>query len=635
MPQSSFLLPFDSTGSLASNYIQNDVYQTPQAGLLIPQYGAYYGDTLVVKDAQGVVLTRGIHYQYSDFLIESSRELARGVYCSVIILPAVASPTVRIDARYLGGEAQANKAQFFAAYNAALDPTRVFQWNEVLHPAEFAPAPHAQQLYSFYDMDKISVPVSNVEAALRTRDTAVHDHLLQKAIPAALDDFAQLYNTRLNGINDTLDTRAGAVMNQLSWVKMAQGLFDTKVDYLNKQLQILTQRNSRQKKYFQNVKKAVAAKAIAGRWRLTNRVFDTPLYIDNLTTWFDFSRIADNNTTYWRDHSGAPRSMTLNGATVSNGVLNVPALGTTQISGAGIPIHPETTVILVTSKDYSGMLLFSGQEWLVDLNQNKALEIGNDLKARKYTSGQTKEIMVYGFSGADQEAYFLSSANAKQYGGHFGYEKKVAMTANSFGGLMSLNDSSGGVCEILIYDRLLSLYEIDAINDYYQNKYGIGVCINSNPYFTGGWHDFDYTYSRQDQALLPGQCAIVNKAAGVSYGNHLFNFALAIVPVGHSLYTLIHTTDKVLIPWTDRINSPAGTQLRVSVTGFVGLGQSIDLSLYADNVLVGQATDLTNQFEASWVFRPTGDDVILKLLQMRAVKGIKYAFSSIRVERYL
>lgn len=635
MTDTVFLLPFDQTGQAASN-LKTENYPVPVYKLILPEWGAFYSNSLIVITDQGVTLTKGVDYHVGDFLSLSSRELKKAIHCCIVMAAGVTATSVNVTAQYVGGPEYASRQAFFAAYNAIFNPNQTFDWvTDILKPKQFTPAPHIHQLYTYYDMDQISVPIQALEAVMHVKDTAIHDHILQVAWPATNAEFIQLVDQRQQSITDAIEQQ---VFNIRKETLEQKALIDDSVDRtIMLQDRLVRQKwmNSRQQKYFQNITQALALKHIAAKWALTQRHFDSPKHIQDLTCWFDFSRVADNNTTYWRDHTGQSRSLMLNGATVQGPGLSLSS-AVSDISGLAVSTGAEVTLCLVVSNDFKGQVKLAHETIEIDLTQDVGIRINGMVYAKSYQGhAQDATVLYFACTGDVNQSYFLSSQNARQYGKWSGLEKPLTLQSGGLVGLQALPNSSGQVIEFLVYGRLLSLYEIDVLDDYFKRHHNCFSVVNSNAYFSGGWQDFDFSFGRQDAAFGAGTGAIVEHIPNMVYVSHPFAFVLSKVGVGRSFLSRRSSVNTSLVDWTQAVTSAAKTSHQITITLHVEPGQTLNFDLRANGVLIGSYQHNPADTKGVWTTHMTfqTDQVQFELIQTRSVNNIKYALESVVIER--
>lgn len=616
-------LPLDVTAQAASNRVVDEPHDLT-VGLIIPDAGPFYTSTVVVKDQNSVVLSRGVDWDCADYLTQTAQALGMSVHCSLVV-KKVGVTRAYVTLQYVGGEETFRQEEYRRAYAEIFDPAKQFQWQELLKPEAFTPAPHVQDLSTFYDMNRISEPLQRLEQALHLKDKAVHDHIIQVKIPQARTGFETLFDTRLVEQLLPIDAALYTAERTLKTSRVHYQDAKQRLDDLTARLQSLQQKNSRQRKYYHNRLQAAALIKIAKKSESTpTQIAPIPKEISGMLTWWDLTDTRQNRA--GDHHDKADDTRVLSGVSVSSTGLSMASV---SLLNTVIHVPEQCTIVAVISNDARGLLVG---------NLSCAMSVGYGLAdgqaiAKVNQIHQPLVAMVAGIAADEGEDYFLSNATQSQYGAAFGYVAKptgVERIMSQIGG------GEGRLLELIIYSRLLSLYEVDALSEYLRIKHGVRPVMNANAAFDGGYTGFDFSYKR---VVMPGnaqECAILTVPTSAPVGP--FAYALAQLPTLSHCWACIGSS--ALLPvWAQTFNSVAMTQLKVTASVILPDNVAASFMLRANDVNVGAVVvpaAPTGIKTLEFLVTPGQDVVKLELFQTRNdTPAVRMAFSSITVQRQL
>lgn len=157
-------LPLDFRGTLASNLRTGEEHTLNKANgrvnrMFTPEFGAFYTESLVVRDASGKALVRDVDYvvtyYYEDFGILTTKEV-----CAIIVVtnPAV-SNIVRITYQAVGGPYALSVKELKAVLDATEAAPAKIKWTDIIDkPLQFTPDPdHEHEYWQLYGLESTNV----------------------------------------------------------------------------------------------------------------------------------------------------------------------------------------------------------------------------------------------------------------------------------------------------------------------------------------------------------------------------------------------------------------------------------------------------------------------------------------------
>jgi len=617
------ILPVDVTAQALSHRVVDEPHVLT-VGLIIPDGGAFYTRSVTVHDQNHQPLTKGVDWDCGDYISRTSRALGLSVHSSIVVTkPGVTSAYVSLQ--YVGGEDMIHLQAYQDAYAQIFDPAHQFAWQELLKPDQFEPAAHTQDLSTLYDMDKISGPLEQLVTALSLRDTALHDHFILSKVPAARADFESFYNTRLDQTLSPVEANLTGTRQRLSAARQHYTDGQRRLQDLTLRLAQLQGQNNRQKKYHQNRLQAAALIKIALKSRLTPATLaPIPQEIHGLLSWWDFTDAAQNGPAGHKDKAAPSR--VLSGVSTSAQGFSMASTGHLSVP---FSIPAQCTVVAVVSRDAVGDLI---GDIGCQIGAGYAL-LGAGVQAKVSAGQQEWVCVIAAISDDDGDGYFLSNATQRQYGGHYGYDSRPDVRTR----LMDrIGAGAGVVKELIIYSRLLSYYEADALSTYLQIKHGVRPHLNANARFDADYQSYDFGYARVSLPLINQEAAILTVPASAPSGP--FAYALAQLPAQTHCWCCIGESPSVAF-WAQEIPSAAHAQLSVKMNVILPDQIGAAFTLKANGASVGAVVvpgSATHLQTLEFIFTPVQDTVLLELFQTRsAAPPVRFAVTQITVQRQL
>lgn len=165
--------PVDLTGKEPNNLIVFEKHtltppvSTGDLRVLIPNYGGYYTDSLIVRDVSGTRLTPRIDYMAS-FLYEDATTRSGLEVCGAIIINNQnVSDVVHIDYQVVGGDLAVSTSALEEVLQALADDTRPVDWANIIgRPNTFPAAGHLHALWELYGFEYVVIELERIAQAI-------------------------------------------------------------------------------------------------------------------------------------------------------------------------------------------------------------------------------------------------------------------------------------------------------------------------------------------------------------------------------------------------------------------------------------------------------------------------------------
>lgn len=169
--------PFDSTGSLVSNLVQEQQQLVAQnfrdQHIIVPEFAPYFADTLALtyQDTQGAqhTLVEGVDYYPAHWFVSASRSTAMRVYGSILFINTNLAGIVKLTYQTIGGQWTVATSQINTILADAADNPRITSWEQVSGtPYAFPPTAHAWDVNDMSNMDSVVSAIGSVTTALQS-----------------------------------------------------------------------------------------------------------------------------------------------------------------------------------------------------------------------------------------------------------------------------------------------------------------------------------------------------------------------------------------------------------------------------------------------------------------------------------
>lgn len=167
------ILPFDLTATITTNKKTEKVIPANPINkgfVICPEWGAFYSDTLVIRDAYNRALVKGedynVAYLYEEYTLLTSKEVM-----GIILINNNKEPPFTITAQYIGGDAFVSSKQIKQAIDDVLN-SEIFKfsfWDILNRPTEFIPTKHQHDLWQLLGMNTTVDMVKEINKAIIDR----------------------------------------------------------------------------------------------------------------------------------------------------------------------------------------------------------------------------------------------------------------------------------------------------------------------------------------------------------------------------------------------------------------------------------------------------------------------------------
>lgn len=177
MPSIVQVYPFDPTGNLASNLIQNEQQIVTAVNyrdyhLVVPRFAPFFLESMVATitepDTDPRPLVRGIDYWGVFQFISASRACSQPVWGGIALLDNTLSGVIKLSYQTLGGEWTLDEQGIAELLAYSLHNPRVTAWEQVIGlPHAFPVIDHEWDLVDLVGASEIVDSLTAIEAAIR------------------------------------------------------------------------------------------------------------------------------------------------------------------------------------------------------------------------------------------------------------------------------------------------------------------------------------------------------------------------------------------------------------------------------------------------------------------------------------
>lgn len=186
--------PLDLTGNNPDNLVLGEPHKLPegQNRAIVPNYGAFFAETLAVKDADnGLYLTPREQFKAVQLYQEATETTGLEVTAVVVVTDPLVSENIEIDYQAIGGEFSHSVPALRNMISDLDLDDRPVAWGDVIgKPTAFPPAPHLHDAGDLYGFEYLVSALEQVYFGIIVGDEASHDeirqyiHLVEQAIRA-------------------------------------------------------------------------------------------------------------------------------------------------------------------------------------------------------------------------------------------------------------------------------------------------------------------------------------------------------------------------------------------------------------------------------------------------------------------
>lgn len=216
--------PLDVTGAAASNRVTDELHQLASTNVrvFVPRYGAFFTDSIAVRDAStNRTLRKGVDYYPSLLYTLPTEQTGREIHQLIVIVDASCGPNILFDGQMLGGEySYSYDAIIQLVQRLGLDGRPIEFDNIIGKPDGYNPAPHLHDAGDIYGMEYLAASLDRVRDSILLGSAAgqksVYDYLenrlveLRKAIDYIRDSRASAKGIITSLGYTPMDERGGA-----------------------------------------------------------------------------------------------------------------------------------------------------------------------------------------------------------------------------------------------------------------------------------------------------------------------------------------------------------------------------------------------------------------------------------------
>lgn len=223
----------DKTGLSASNLIVDEphVLQAGATRSLAPKYGAFFTESVIVKDADtGITLTRGVDYICVELLQEASIISAKEICYLILVKNVSVSSNVTVTYQVLGGLYTRSADAIGEYYDQITAAGSSVNWGDVLNkPFVYPPTDHLHDGADLYGFEYLVDSLERIRQAILLGNVPALDAMLQTNTATTAQTIAGTLSTKYvtpEGLKDTLNGGANYAINLNGGVVVVDGDID-------------------------------------------------------------------------------------------------------------------------------------------------------------------------------------------------------------------------------------------------------------------------------------------------------------------------------------------------------------------------------------------------------------------------
>lgn len=172
---------FDETGVLPENFIENEQRDLPNRDIraVATRFGSFFADTMVMRDANGVVVPRE-KLQFALWNEELSAKTGKDCCGAVVILDKNIPAPVYVDYHCVGGPWGASNEHIIELFQQLQADNRPVAWPNIIgKPEGYKPAHHYQDIGDLYGAEYWVAALDRLAQAFLMGDSASHDEIFR------------------------------------------------------------------------------------------------------------------------------------------------------------------------------------------------------------------------------------------------------------------------------------------------------------------------------------------------------------------------------------------------------------------------------------------------------------------------
>jgi len=175
--------PLDLTGKSPDNFISGEPHVLVDNGrdgmrVFVPNYGAFYTESMVVRDATGTAIKPNVDY-IATFLHEEATQRSGLEVCGVVVVtnPNITSP-VYMDYQVVGGDYAISTNSLEQVLQVLADDDRPVEWGNIIgKPHEYPAGGHLHALWELYGFEYLVTQLERIQQAILVGDQATFDEV--------------------------------------------------------------------------------------------------------------------------------------------------------------------------------------------------------------------------------------------------------------------------------------------------------------------------------------------------------------------------------------------------------------------------------------------------------------------------
>lgn len=175
--------PLDLTGRSPDNLVTGERHtlvdnSRDEMRVFVPNHGAFYTDTIVVRDISGSKLRPNDDFIATYLYEEATKRSGLEVCAALVVLNPNVPSEVSIDYQTVGGEFATSTAALEQVLQTLEDDDRPVVWGDIIgKPSEYPPGEHLHALWELYGFEYLVVQLERVVQAIVVGDQSIHDEV--------------------------------------------------------------------------------------------------------------------------------------------------------------------------------------------------------------------------------------------------------------------------------------------------------------------------------------------------------------------------------------------------------------------------------------------------------------------------
>lgn len=182
MPTQLVTLPLDGTGASPNNKVQGEQHTLSgnRVRSIAPAYGAFFADSVVIKDmSNNVPLVRDVDWYPGNLYEAPTSKFGAGIYGLIMIINQNVSNTITVDYQALGGEYSLSANAVSQLVNNLAIDARPVAWPDIVRkPSAYPPSPHLHSAGDLFGFEYMVQSLERLRQTIAFGDQVGMDQLL-------------------------------------------------------------------------------------------------------------------------------------------------------------------------------------------------------------------------------------------------------------------------------------------------------------------------------------------------------------------------------------------------------------------------------------------------------------------------